>query len=490
MRPALIPYPSKLTPMQGMLELKRGCGILASPGAAKVAAYLRRRMGETLGWKPALGKPGIRLELVKGKASEAFTLIASPGEGLLIQACTREGLLNGCQTLLQLGLPSRGKATLHIPALRIEDAPRFGWRGMLLDCCRHYFSVKAIKGLIDMLALHKFNRLHWHLTEDQGWRLEIKKYPRLKKVAAWRREKDGKRYGGTYTNAQVREIVAYAGEAGITVVPEIEMPGHSTAALAAYPELSCTGGPFKVLNEWGVHKDIYCAGKESSFKFLEGVLDEVVKLFPAPWIHVGADEAPKDRWKACPHCQKRITDEGLKNEFDLQTYFVGRMAKYLKRKGKTVVAWDEILEGGAPQGSVVQNWRDYSGKREYAVQAIKAGRQALVSPYGFWYLDWDVKNTPLRKSWSFDPMPPGLSRRQQALLLGGECCVWTEGITEPQLNSRVFPRMLGISERLWRGKAGLGKPGDFSAFMSRVRPHLASLAKIGVKSGPMGRLKP
>jgi hexosaminidase len=451
---------------------------LASPEAGEPARYLARRFKELMGWK--LGAKGttwvrLSLEAVFSKNPEAYEFEVSK-DGVLIRAATREGLLLGCQTLLQYCLQQRRSKSLRLPLQSIQDEPAFGWRGVLFDCCRHYFSVKSIKRVIDLLALHKFNRLHWHLTEDQGWRVEVKKYPRLAKVAAWRKHFDGPRYGGIYTHAQIKEVVRYAAEAGLMVVPEIEMPGHSTAALAAYPELACRPGTFKVRSEWGIFYDIYCAGNEKSFRFLEGVMDEVVKLFPAPWIHVGADEAPKERWRSCPKCQARIKKEGLKDEYALQTYFVGRMAKYLAKKGKTVVAWDEILEGGAPKGSVVQGWRG-SGKGGPAYRASKAGRQSLVSPHSHWYLDH--AHVGLKKSWSLEPMPQGLSKLEQSRVLGGECCVWTEGITDANLDERLFPRSLAVAERLWRG--GGKAMNKYPEFQARAKKQVALLGKLGVK---------
>jgi hexosaminidase len=471
--------------MPSRLQLRAGRVFLSSRSpifhsgqdeAKDAAEYLKGRLKAYLG--PKAGGQRIRLELLSSQSSEeSYKLSALPKQGVSIQAPSRAGLLLGIQTLLQLCISQKGR----IPALNIEDQARFPWRGMLLDCCRHFYSVKGIKRLIDILALHKFNRFHWHLTEDQGWRLQIKKYPRLTKIGAWRFHAGDKPYGGFYTQAQVREVVRYAAQAGITVVPEIEMPGHSTAALAAYPELSCRGGSFKVRSEWGVHKDIYCAGNDKVFRFLQDVLDEVVELFPGAWIHVGADEAPKDRWSVCPKCQKRIKKEKLKDEFALQTWFVQKIVKYVASKGKTVIAWDEILEGGAPKGTLVQGWRG-EGRKGPNAQAAKAGRQVLVSPYTHWYLN---ERTGLRKTWDLNPIPGGLSPKQKALIHGGECCVWTEGIPETDLDARVFPRALAVIEILWRGKE---RCKNFSEFLKRAQAHVGMLKPFGIQSVDFSKL--
>ena len=271
-----------------------------------------------------------------------------------IAAAAPAGLFYGGQTLRQLlaaadvAQSKEAGATCQVPCCHIEDQPRFPWRGLLLDESRHFFGKEFVKQTIDRLAAYKLNTLHWHLTDDQGWRIEIKKYPLLTGIGAWRdqTERDGKRYGGFYTQDEIREIVAYAAQRHVTIVPEIEMPGHSLAALASYPQFSCRGGPLKVLTVFGISQDVYCAGNDATFAFLDDVLDEVIGLFPSTFIHVGGDECPKDRWKKCPKCQARIKAEGLKNEDELQSYFIRRIEEHVASKGRRLIGWDEILEGG------------------------------------------------------------------------------------------------------------------------------------------------
>lgn len=277
----------------------------------------------------------------KNWGDEEYALLINK-KSIRIEAKTGRGFFYGIQSLLQMISIDSG---VKVPCVKILDEPNYQYRGMHLDVCRHFFSVDFIKKYIDLMAMYKMNTFHWHLTEDQGWRIEIRKYPKLTEVGAWRTEKDGSRYGGFYTQEQIKEIVAYASDRFITVIPEIELPGHSVAALAAYPELACNEGPFVVENNWGVFDDVYCAGKESTFEFLQNVMLEVIELFPSKYIHIGGDECPKASWKKCSLCQKRIKEEGLKDEHELQSYFIQRMEKFLLTKGRKIIGWDEILEG-------------------------------------------------------------------------------------------------------------------------------------------------
>ena len=383
----LVPKPVSVHASAGSLKSKPGGdGILiargfavrtdtiiqvVSPDAAdiQIARFLAEKINAPTGYKLKVGEPGAgsdsnRIVLVRrgdeAMGAEGYRLEVTE-KAVRIEAYQPAGLFYGVQTLRQLlpeeiEAPDKQQAPLGgwtVPSVTIEDKPRFPWRGMLLDCGRHFMDKEFVKRYVDLLAYHKMNRLHWHLTEDQGWRIEIKKYPKLTEVGAWREYEDGTVYGGFYTQDDVREIVAYAKSRFVTVVPEIEMPGHSVAALAAYPEFSCTGGPFEVETQWGVHKDVYCAGNDRTFKFLEDVLEEVMTLFDSPYIHIGGDECPKDRWKQCPKCQGRIKVEGLKDEHELQSYFIKRMERFLSSKGRRLIGWDEILEGGlAPAATV------------------------------------------------------------------------------------------------------------------------------------------
>lgn len=394
---------------------------------------------------------------------------------ILIKGATREGLIHGLYSLIQLIPRSSGIDDSKLACVRIVDYPKFKWRGMLLDCCRHFMEIDFVKRYIDLLAYHKMNVLHWHLTEDQGWRIEIKGYPKLTEIGAWRKQKDGSIYGGFYTQEQIKEVVDYAAERGINVVPEIELPGHSVAALAAYPEYSCTGGPFEVENDWGVFKDIYCVGNDQTFEFLETILDEVLELFPSEYIHIGGDEAPKFRWEHCAKCQKRITDEGLHDENELQSYFIQRIENYLNGKGRKLIGWDEILEGGLAEGATVQSWRGFEG----AAHAAQTGNDAIVSPTSHAYFDYGLDATDLEEVYNFDPIPEGLSAEEAKHIIGGECNMWTERAPQNTIDSKVFPRILAMSEVLWNYPT----ERNYDAFYDRVQNHYNRLDQLGVAYG-------
>ncbi|MCI0512838.1 family 20 glycosylhydrolase, partial [candidate division KSB1 bacterium] len=318
-----------------------------------------------------------------------------------------------------------------------------------------------------------------HLTEDQGWRIEIKKYPKLTEIGAWRQEDDGARYGGFYTQDEIREVVQFAQAYGVEIVPEIEMPGHSTAALAAYPELSCAGGPFEVPNGWGVFDDVFCAGKETTFAFLENVLDEVLDLFPGVYVHIGGDECPKTRWSQCPDCQRRIQTEHLRDEAELQSYFIRRIEAYLNRKGRRLIGWDEILEGGLAPNATVQIWRDW----QYATEAIRQGHDIIMSPASHCYLNTAPDRLTLEQVYTFYPVPPELPDTAIVHIPGGEFNLWTEGIfNAEQLDYQVFPRALAMAENLWNGKT----KAPYAEFLTRVRAQSASLRAQKVNVGPEG----
>ncbi len=406
-----------------------------------------------------------------GLVDESYRLVIS-SEGMQLTAHSRSGLFRGTQTVQQL-LDAEGDS---IPCGVIEDYPGFGWRGMLMDCARHFMPMDVIKETIDQLAYHKFNVLHWHLTEDQGWRLEVPGYPRLTEVAAWRTQWDGTRYGGYYTSEEVREIVAYAAERFITVVPEIELPGHSVAAIAAYPELSCKGLPLEVETQWGVFKDVYCAGNEQTFKFLEDVLTHAMDLFPSLYIHIGGDECPKDRWRACPKCQQRIADESLDGEHELQSWFIRRIEKFLMSKNRRLIGWDEILEGGLAPAATVQSWRGVRG----AIAAARQGHDAIVSPTSHCYFDYDVATLDIRQVYTFNPRPEKLSEEENNHILGGEMNLWSEYIPPERLPKMVFPRMTAMAECLWTDN----EQRSFPEFLERLHPHVKVLKAAGVNVGP------
>jgi hexosaminidase len=432
---------------------------------------------------------------------EGYVLTVNP-QKIIIKAQTAVGLFYAVQTIRQLLPPEVEKDSvvnnlaLKVPSCEITDEPRFAYRGMHLDVGRHMFPVEYIKRYIDMIALHKMNTFHWHLTEDQGWRIEIKKYPKLTEVGAFRKETivghagkkpavyDGKPYGGFYTQEDVRDIVAYAKSKFITVIPEIEMPGHSLAALAAYPELSCTGGPFEVGTKWGVFDNVFCAGKEETFKFLEDVLTEVIALFPGQYIHIGGDECPKTKWAKCPLCQQRIRQEGLKDEKELQSYFIRRIEKFLISKGKRLIGWDEILEGGLAPEATVMSWRGTAG----GIEAAKQGHDVIMSPSKYVYLDYYQCEPegqplaiggylPLELVYSFDPQFSELNADEQKHILGLQGNVWSEYLSTPQyMEYMTYPRMFAISEIGWTPAS----KKDFEDFLARFEVQRKRYDKLGI----------
>jgi hexosaminidase len=398
-------------------------------------------------------------------------------------------LFYAVQSIIQL-LPPDGAASLSqgIPTVEILDTPAFRYRGMMLDASRHFWPAEYVKQFIDYLALHKINTLHWHLTDDQGWRIEIKKYPLLTKVGSQRNGtikgrypgtgNDNEAYGGYYTQEQIRDVVAYAQKRFITVVPEIEMPGHASAAIAAYPWLSCfpsektkiadnmisvktknaqAAGALKFTQEtWGVFNDVFCAGKDSSFMFIEDVLSEVVKLFPSKIIHVGGDECPKENWKRCPACQARKTSLGLKDEHEVQSYFIQRVEKVLARHGKSLIGWDEILEGGLAPNAMVMSWRGEKG----GIDAANQGHYVVMTPNSHFYFDHKQKKTedsvtiggysPLQRVYSYNPIPAAIAADKRSFIMGAQANLWTEYIGNTnKLEYMLFPRMAALSEVLW-----------------------------------------
>jgi hexosaminidase len=408
------------------------------------------------------------------------------------------GLFYSLQTLMQL-FPINNQSSINILCAQIKDEPRFSYRGMHLDAALQFYPVSFIKKFIDLMAQYKLNTFHWHLTEDQGWRIEIKKYPELTKVGAYRAQTiigsaqddpmgyDNTPQGGFYTQDEIRDIVKYATARFITIIPEIEMPGHCISALAAYPYLACgdNPGPFKTIESWGIYEDVFCAGKETTFKFLEDVLTEVMELFPGKYIHIGGDEVPKTRWKTCVYCQKRIKDNHLKNEFELQSYFVQRIERFLNKKGRTMIGWDEILEGGLAQNATVMSWRGEKG----GIEAAKQNHDVIMAPNDYIYFDhYQGKPeeepmgfpgyNPLEKVYAYNPLPASLSAEQQKHIIGAEACVWTEYMPTPaKVEYMILPRMLAFSELSWTPS----ERKNYTNFLEECIPiHLAKLDKTDV----------
>ena len=417
----------------------------------------------------------LRIAPTAGIGEEGY-LLDIKGSGVTLTANTKAGIINGFQTIFQLLPAVRTNALMKIPALSITDYPRFKWRGMHLDVSRHFFSPDLVKEYIDLMASYKLNVFHWHLVDDQGWRIEIKKYPKLTQVGAWRVDQTDKTwgerpqakpgenasYGGYYTQQQIREIVAYAKERNVTVVPEIEMPGHVASAIAAYPYLSCSQMPQLSLTG-GNYKNIssnYCAGNDSVFHFLENVLSEVIQLFPSAYIHVGGDEVDKTSWKNCPKCQARIKKMGLKNEEELQSYFISRMEKFLISKGRKLIGWDEILEGGLAPEATVMSWRGEAG----GIAAAKMSHDVVMTPgYPLYFDHYQAgpEGEPMafggfnsvKNVYDYDPVPSELNAEQGKYILGAQANLWTEYITTAEgVEYMVLPRMLALSEVVWSEK--------------------------------------
>jgi len=489
--PPLIPAPTSWHPSAGVFPMNDLQQVVA-PNPRIDLMVLARRAAERLG--PVLGRaistdstvPGaappsgsLFLGEMTGSDPEKYSLQIT-SEGINLAFVGEAGFHHGITTLIQMAL--NGQATKELPCGVINDQPRFGWRGMLLDCGRHFMSVDSIKGVIDRLEMHKFNVLHWHLTEDQGWRLEIPGYPRLTEIGAWRTEIDGSTHGGFYTADDVREVVAYAKERGIEIVPEIEMPGHSVAALAAYPELSCTGGPFEVETQWGIHRDVFCAGRDETFAFLEAVLTYVMEVFPGRYIHIGGDEVPKERWRDCEHCQARIRDEDLAGEDDLQSWFIGRIGKFLAAHDRRLIGWDEILAGGLPGDPdtyVIQAWRGM----DKAATAANAGYDVIASPTSHAYFDYDPGVLDLQQVFDFRPIPEGLDEAAAGHILGGQMNLWAEYIPQARVDTMLFPRLTAMAEVLWTG----AEERDFAAFLDRLHGHGPVLDHLGVQAGVAAR---
>ena len=354
-------------------------------------------------------------------------------------------------------------AGFTLPAMHIEDRAYLRHRGLLLDCCRHFMEPDFVKQVIEVLALQKMNVLHWHLTEDQGWRLPIQAYPKLTEVGAYRTEADGTVSGGAYTREDIEDIVAFAAARHVQVIPEIEMPGHCRAALAAYPWLGCTGDTLPVPSNWGVFKDVYCAGNDSTMAFMKAVLDEVCTMFPSEVIHIGGDEVPKVRWASCPKCQAKMQRLGLKDEAELQTAFINEMGTHVAKRGKRIMGWDEILEGGLPEGAVVQSWRGMEG----AIEATHLGTDAVVSPTSHCYLDYPLRSTDLAEVYSFVPVPEN-AKGQPGQIIGGECNMWTERAPQEAVMGKVLPRATGLAEVLWSGPTVTEAKDAYEGFLDRL----------------------
>ena len=483
--PNIIPKPISQTLIDGVFLLSDETSLEPNTEFENVVNFLDSFLHEKYGFNLSTSKSNNSIIFNYDdsiKNDEGYVLNISKNK-IEINAKTSSGAFYGVQSLLQLLPISTDNQQIAIQCIQINDAPRFVYRGMHLDVARHFYSVDFIKTYLDVMAMLKLNTFHWHLTDDQGWRIEIKKYPKLQEIAAFRNETlighysnqphqfDGKTYGGFYTQEEIKEIVAYASERQITVIPEIEMPGHSQAAIAAYPELGCTEKQVKVATKWGVFEEVYCP-KETTFNFLEDVIDEVITLFPSNYIHIGGDEAPKTRWKHCNNCQQFIKKEGLKDEHELQSYFIKRMEKYINQKRKQIIGWDEILEGGLAPNATVMSWRGMQG----AVEAAKQQHDVILTPTSHCYFDYYQSDNedeplaiggflPLEKVYDFEPIPKELTGEEHKFVLGAQGNVWTEYMKNSEkVEYMAFPRMLALSEVVWSKKENK----DYKDFVKRL----------------------
>lgn len=511
---SIIPQPLNVVQTTGVFTLTPRVKIVMTDEAvlSDQAIFLKNRIRSATGFDPKIVKESsgkiisLQIEMgLKGTlGDEGYSLTVSKRE-VKILAATPAGIFYGIQTILQLLPPEiyANKVTEGIkwviPCVQITDKPRFVWRGFLLDVSRHFFPASYIYNVLDHMAVHKLNRFQMHLTDDQGWRIEIKKYPKLTEVGAWRvnhedqnwnsREvqKPGEKatYGGFYTQDDIKKFVAYAAQRNIVIIPEIEMPAHATASLAAYPEYSCTGSSLTVLpgGIWPCN-NIYCAGKEATFTFLQDVLTEVIALFPSEYIHIGGDEADKSQWTACQACQKRIKAQGLKDEKELQSYFIQRIEKFLNSQGRQLIGWDEILEGGLAPNAAVMSWRGTQG----GMDAAKAGHPVVMTPTSHCYFDYYQGNPdseplaiggylPLEKVYSFDPVPQGLSADEAKMILGAQANLWTEYVSDSShADYMTYPRLTALSELCWTS------PGhkNFDDFSIRLIQQLKRFDVMGI----------
>jgi hexosaminidase len=493
---SIIPKPLSIEKTDSFFKLNKNTTIAfqyGDDGFEKVALYLQEEIKKSHNIELKITTSDIQASenvilLLQDSESEIgkedYSLISTK-EAIEIKSLAPNGAFYGVQTLLQLidvnKTDDKIKFSHYIPGVKIQDSPRFTWRGMHLDVCRHYNDKEFVKNYIDLLAMHKMNTFHWHLTEDQGWRIEIKKYPKLTEIGSVRSETmieknwdefDGEPHGGFFTQEDIKEIVQYASDRFITIVPEIEMPGHSLAALAAYPEYGCTGGPYEVAKTWGVFDDVYCAGNDKTFEFLEDILAEVIELFPGEYIHVGGDECPKKEWEKCPKCQQRMKDEGLKDEFELQSYFIRRMEKFLIANNKKLIGWNEILEGGLAPEATVMSWLGTEG----GIKAAKMGHDVVMSPNDECYFDHyqgEPENEPfaigghtdLSEVYNYEPIPSELTNEEAKYILGAQANLWTEYILSPEhAEYMVLPRMSALSEVVWTE----AEQKDFENFKSRL----------------------
>jgi hexosaminidase len=503
-----IPIPAKIIPHSGVFQLDRETILTADPPNRENVAILQELLSAPTGYPFAIQHAGtgsnnaIDLRILAeapNHGEEGYTMKVAE-EGIRLEAGTPAGIFYAIQTLRQM-LPVEIESRQPTSSVRwkigcgeIEDRPRFPWRGYMLDEGRYFQGIKTAKKLLDQMALLKLNRFHWHLTEDQGWRIEIKRYPRLTEIGSKRpgtvtssrvpgSRHNNQPHDGFYTQDEIREVVEYARKRHIMVIPEIEMPGHSTAALAAYPEYSCAGGPIEVATHFGIFPDIYCAGKPETIAFLENVLGEVADLFPAPYLHIGEDEAPKTRWKKCPDCQQKIRQAGLKNEDALQVYLTNHIARFLAESGRRIIFWSDSFDPEIDETAIVHFW---TRNKKAILQAVELGRELVNSAYLRTYLDHAYSFLPLKNTYLFDPVFKELDRRAAGNTLGLEGLMWGEWLPNyRRVEYQTFPRLAALAESGWRQRI---RP--YRDFRERLEGYLSRIDGLDIGYAPLDKAQP
>lgn len=491
----MIPQPQRIQLLPGALHLPGSLAFYTGPDEPFLAEQVALLAGQVTGSSltrvedPAAAQIRFQKTPELADQREAYRLVVDP-QGVTVSAGRSAGLFWGLQSLRQLLFEHRGSDGITLPCLVIDDSPRFAYRGCMLDVSRHFFDISVVKHCIDLAALHKLNTFHWHLTDDQGWRVEIQAYPALTRVAANRRETrgDGQPHGGFYTQPQIREVVHYAAERHITVIPEVDFPGHFTAAIAAYPQLGCSGAPVEVRTTFGISSQLACPGKDFTYRFLETVFDELCDLFPGRYFHLGGDEAPKGHWRVCPHCRALMQREGYTRVGQLQSHLMNHIARRIRLRGKTAIAWNDAFRNpGLDSEIMMQYWMEVRGGHT-AVDAINAGTHAVISDFYHYYLDYPFGMTPLRKTYAFDPaLLPGINPAAAGNITGIEGPLWTEFIETPaQVDAHVYPRLAALAETAWTSAA----QKDYAGFERRLRALEPLTAMLGIQATPLEETNP
>lgn len=486
----IIPQPVSITPASGVLFLHSTPVLSGDALFGREMELAREQLAEALPEKAGRSEISVTCIRKKELEDEAYTMSVND-DGIELCASDGAGMYHAFQTLRQILLAAKGSMPVSIPCMTIEDKPRFSWRGCMLDTSRHFYSASFIKKLIDLAAFHHLNVFHWHLTDDQGWRLPVADYPGLIEIGSWRRDRRitwEKKVGGSYTKEEIREIVKYAEDRHVQIVPEVDLPGHASAILAAYPELGCTGGPYQVEDRFGIFKDVLCAGNDRIFDLFGSIFDTLAELFPSPYIHIGGDEVKFDRWAECPKCKARMAELGLEQPHQLQSWITVKLANMLRERGKTAIGWDEVLEGteklGLPQDLVVMSWRGQKGGEE----ASAKGHRVIMTPMtdgcylNFKPLDndeemGDLEVCTVKKSYLMDPVSPEMSEKQEKLILGGQCNLWSEVIYASRIAEyMLFPRLCAIAEALWSPR----NARSLESFARRLPDHRKRLDALDV----------